>query len=149
MFVLRDGNPADVSESLCLKSAETPNANVGSSQSGPSAVLCTDDHTYQLRQVQSSNSVFILQPSETFLGDNLVPTPSLSAIAQCTATLELMSSDTAASFAIVSRLLKKSLPSYRGVDTDVGSVTNTTFSSRNVQSQTAWTWNVDHVPRHV
>lgn len=138
-----------MSESLWLKSAETSNANVGSSQSSPSAVLCTDDHTYQLRQVQSSNSVFILQPSENVLGDNLIPTPSLSAVAQCTATLELMPSDTAASFALVSQLLKKSLPSYKGIDTDVGLGTNTTFPSRNVQSQTAWTWNVDHVPRHV
>lgn len=92
-------------------------------------MLCTDDHTYQLRQVQSSNSIFILQPSESILGDDHIPTPSLLAIAQCTATLELIPSDTAASIAMASRLLKKSLPLYKGIDTELGLGVDTTFSS--------------------
>ena len=117
-------------ESLWLKSAESASANVDSNQPSPSAVLCTNDHTYQLRQVQSSNSVFILQPSESRCGGNEIPAPSLSAIAQCTATLELIPSDTATSLAMVSRILKKSLPPYKGIDTDVGLGTNTTFSSK-------------------
>lgn len=119
-----------MSESLWLKSAESPSANVDSKQPNPSAVLCTDDHTYQLRQVQSSNSVFMLQPSESRRDDDEVPSPSLLAIAQCTATLELIPSDNVASSAMASRLLKKSLPSYRGIDTDVGLGTDTTFSSK-------------------
>ena len=119
-----------MSESLWLKSAESPSANVDSKQPSPSAVLCTDDHTYQLRQVQSSNSVFMLQPSENRRNEDEVPSPSLLAIAQCTATLELILSDNVASSAMVSRLLKKTLPSYRGIDTDVGLGTNTTFSSK-------------------
>lgn len=122
-------NLADMPESLWLKSAESPNVNNDSKQPSPSAVLCTDDHTFQLRQVQSSNSVFILQPSESLHGDEL-PSPSLSAIAQCTATLELIPSDKVASFAMAARLLKRSLPSYRGLDTDVGLGTNTTISSK-------------------
>ncbi len=120
---------ADMSESLWLKSAEDPSAHT-SNQPGPSAVLCTNDHTYQLRQVQSSNSVFVLQPSESRRGGNEIPAPSLSAIAQCTATLELIPSDAATSFLMTSRLLKKSLPPYKGIDTDVGLGTNTTFSSK-------------------
>lgn len=118
-----------MSESLWLKSAENPTANTDSQESGSNAVLCTNEHTYQLRQVQSSNSVFILQPSETSRGDNQILTQSLFAIAQCTTTLELIPLDTVASSAMVSRLLKKSLPSYKGTDTDVGLGTNTTFSS--------------------
>ena len=123
-------NTADTSESLWLKSAESPSADVDSKQSRPNAVLCTDDSTYQLRQVQSSNSILILQPSESRGSDNEIPSPSLSAIAQCTATLELIASDTAASVALISRLLRQSLPLYNGIDTDVELETNTTFSSR-------------------
>ena len=127
---LQDKYSADMSESLWLKSAEDPSAYIDSNQPGPSAVLCTNDHTYQLRQVQSSNSVFVLQPSESRCGGNEIPTPSLLAVAQCTATLELIPSDAATSFVMVSRLLKKSLPPYKGIDTDVGLGTNTTFSSK-------------------
>ncbi|CAD6580795.1 MAG: hypothetical protein ASARMPREDX12_000268 [Alectoria sarmentosa] len=119
-----------MSESLWLKSAETPTTNLDSKQSGSSTVLCTNDHTYQLRQVQSSNSIFILLPSESVLEDNQTTTPSLSAIAQCTATLELIPSDPAASFAMASHLLKESLPSYKGTDTDVGLGTHITFSRK-------------------
>ena len=116
-------------ESLWLKSAESPNAH-HSEQSGPSAVLCTDDRTYQLRQVQSSNSVFILQPSESSRGNDRIPSQSLLAIAQCTSTLELIPSDAAASFALTSQLLKKTLPSYNGADTDIESAIDTTLLSK-------------------
>ena len=127
-----------MSESLWLKSAESPSASIDSKQPSPSAVLCTDDHTYQLRQVQSSNSVFILQPSKSRRGDDEIPSPSLSAIAQCTATLELILSDNVASFAMVSRLLNESLPSYRGIDTDVGLGTHTTFASKKGAPLDTW-----------
>lgn len=119
-----------MSESLWLKSAETPSDNVDFKQPGPSAVLCTNDHTYQLRQVQSSNSVYIVQPSETRRGDSEALSPGLSAIAQCTATLELIPSNTAASFAMISQLLKRSLPSYRGTETELELGANTTLSSK-------------------
>lgn len=104
--------------SLWLKSAGFPNAYNDSQQ--PNAVLCTDNRTFQLRQVQSSNSVFILQPSEKSCGDNQSPTQSLSAIAQCTSTLELVPLDTAASFATISQLLKNTLRAYKGPDMDIG-----------------------------
>ena len=127
-----------MSESLWLKSAESPSANVDSKQPSPSAVVCTNDHTYQLRQVQSSNSVFILQPSQSRCGEDEILSPSLLAIAQCTATLELILLDNVASSAMTSRFLKKSLPSYRGIDTDVGLGTNTTFSGKKVAARDAW-----------
>ena len=118
-----------MTESLWLKSAESPNAH-NSEQPIPSAVLCTDDRTYQLRQVQSSNSVFILQPSESSRGNDSIPSQSLLAIAQCTSTLELIPSDTAASFALASQLLRKTLRSYKGADTDIESAIDTTLSSK-------------------
>ena len=60
------------------------------SQTTANAVLCTDNQTYQVRQVQSSNSIFILQPSECSFEADAVINQGLSAIAQCTATLELI-----------------------------------------------------------
>lgn len=124
-----------MSESLWLKSAESSNVNDEPKQPSPSAVLCTDDHTYQLRQVQSSNSVYILQPSESGRGDDILSSQSLLAIAQCTSTLELIPSDTAASFALVSQLLRTSLPSYKGTDTDVELGTDTSLPSKRAVAQ--------------
>lgn len=56
------------------------------------AVVCTDTQTFNVRQVQSSNSVFILQPSgnDPSLDDSFTREPDIAAIAQCTSTLELM-----------------------------------------------------------
>ena len=110
--------PANMSESLWLKSAESTNAYNDSQQPGQNAVLCTNNRTFQIRQVQSSNSVFILQPSGNYPGDNQVPAQSLSAIGQCTSTLELVPLDTAASSATISQLLKNRLRPYNGPDTD-------------------------------
>ena len=76
-------------ESFFLKSSAP---SVESRQQTSTAVLCTNNETYNIRQVHSSNSVFVLQPSETQdSGDaNSIPVDSLSAIARCTATLELI-----------------------------------------------------------
>ena len=127
---LRDSQDADMFESLWLKSADSPNANHNLKQASPSAVLCTDHLTFQLRQVQSSNSVFILRPTESHGTENGIPLPSVSAIAQCTSTLELIPSDTAASSAMLSRLLRDSLPLYNGTETDVELGTNNVSSSK-------------------
>lgn len=52
-------------------------------------VLCSDDQTFQVRQVHSSNSVFIIQPScITSQNHGLDYSDSLTAIAKCEATLE-------------------------------------------------------------
>ena len=63
-----------------------------SQQSPAYAVLCTDDQTFQVRQVQSSNSVFVLQSMEKPLpsGGTNLPMTSLCAIAQCPSLLELV-----------------------------------------------------------
>lgn len=96
----------DVLESLSVKSA------AGSSdgrQLDINAVLCTDSQTFHIRQIHSSNSVFVAQPSEAQNSDvsNLVSNPSLCVIAQCTATLELLpSSDSVISY------LQKTVPEY-------------------------------------
>ena len=195
-------------ESLWLKSADSSSAHHFEHIS-PSAVLCTDDRTYQLRQVQSSNSLYILQPSESsrgndeqlpsdeqFLKENLhylheyekvaqsglsqadqkrkyldimakemktmetmgwkrmidrIRSQGLLAIAQCTSTLELNASDTAASSALALQILKKTLPPYRGADTDIGSGIDTTLSSKRKRTErsNAMTSDVEHVSREV
>jgi sister chromatid cohesion protein DCC1 len=60
------------------------------------AVLCTDAKTFLLRQVQSSNSVHILQPSDQVGVDGLSTVRGATAIAQCGTIVELApSSDSA------------------------------------------------------
>jgi sister chromatid cohesion protein DCC1 len=51
-------------------------------------VLCTENKTFQIRQVQTSNSLYIVQPVETE-DENGVSTMGICAIATCPATLEL------------------------------------------------------------
>lgn len=59
------------------------------------AVLCSDEKTYQLRQQQTSNSLFIVKPRSTTLEDG-TPAEGISVIASCGATLELtLSKDSA------------------------------------------------------
>ncbi|MCJ1282920.1 hypothetical protein MMC26_002246 [Xylographa opegraphella] len=75
---------------LYLKS-EQPNSGAASAPT-PTAVICTHDHTFEVRQVQSSNILYILQPSSNGL-DNGIDSSSLSgvtAIGQCKALLELV-----------------------------------------------------------
>lgn len=103
-------NPADMLESLTLKST-VPNSIEDSTQNPPSVVLCTDNQTYQVRQVQSSNSVFVLKASETVSDADAIPSPSISAIAKCTATLELIPATPSAA-----HFLRTSIPIYRGAE---------------------------------
>ena len=58
------------------------------------AVLCTHDRTFHIRQVHSSNSIFLLRPSQPISEseDGSTPLEAVSAIAQPTATLELIPS---------------------------------------------------------
>lgn len=91
-------------ESLLLKSAEQD-----ASQESAHVVLCTDNITYQLRQVQSSNSIFVLQPTQTqmTLPESSCPVTSISAIAKCSDTLELLTATSSAS-----NVLRQALPVY-------------------------------------
>lgn len=76
--------------SLLLKSAASENGNGLNPQNH--AVVCTDTQTFNVRQVQSSNSVFVLHPSVTDLlpDDTSTPDASVAAIGQCSSTLELV-----------------------------------------------------------
>ena len=95
---------------LSIKSQAVSSAS-GTATSTPAyAVLCTPTRTFQLRQVQTSNSVFITQ-AEPHANADAISQPRISAIASCTATLELHPSS---SFAIAS--LKQMLPLYDMID---------------------------------
>lgn len=75
--------------SLLLKSAASDTGSGLNPQNH--AVLCTDAQTFNVRQVQSSNSVFILHTSVDLLHDDpCTPDANVAAIAQCTSTLELI-----------------------------------------------------------
>lgn len=124
--LLRSGNPprsaaglegicdrnADHEESLFLKSVPSPSHSATTLSASGNAVLCTNDQTYQLRQVHSSNSVFVLQPSHTSLNDGEdagLPMASVQAVAQCATTLELKPSTRSRD-----DFLKGLLPQYTG-----------------------------------
>ncbi|KAK0253288.1 hypothetical protein LTR91_009730 [Friedmanniomyces endolithicus] len=78
------------------------------------AVICTPNKTYNIRQVNTSNSVYICQPtSHNDDDDDENPQPGLQAIAQSSWTLEL--SSTASPSAVP--YLKAALPTYSSTGT--------------------------------
>ncbi|KAF2451334.1 hypothetical protein P171DRAFT_492622 [Karstenula rhodostoma CBS 690.94] len=79
---------------LSIKSLPPPASNRPSAQPAY-AVLCTPSKSFHIRQVQTSNSVFVTQPTLDAHGND-VPTPTTCAIAACTATLELHPVDASA-----------------------------------------------------
>jgi len=75
------------------------------------AVLCTNSKTFLLRQVQTSNSVHILQPSIQVGVDGLSTVGSATAIAQCGTIVELAPSSGSAH-----NILKDLLPQWSPSD---------------------------------
>lgn len=103
---------------LSIKS-QAPSAAAGSPHATPAyAVLCTPNRSFQLRQVQTSNSLFVTQPALESHGND-IPIPSTCAIASCTATLELHPA-TASAVA----LLREVLPVYDIVAGDIDASSN-------------------------
>ncbi|KAI9794408.1 MAG: hypothetical protein M1816_005478 [Peltula sp. TS41687] len=86
--------PPDILESLGTGHTATlkiksnlPSAkNTGDSSSSSHAVLCTERQTFHLRQVQSSNSILLLKPTQA---PSTTDKPALSIIACPKSTLEL------------------------------------------------------------
>ncbi|KZF19356.1 sister chromatid cohesion protein-like protein Dcc1 [Xylona heveae TC161] len=75
-----------------VTSADPPVLRIKSSESAPAhAVLCTDNLAYQIRQVQSSNSIFLTKPAKDNHSNDAASSldSHLSAIATCKSTLEL------------------------------------------------------------
>nr|POE51771.1 sister chromatid cohesion protein dcc1 [Quercus suber] len=79
--------------------------------SDSNAVLCTPDKTFNLRQVNHSNSVFVTKPSRSQQSEaNDSSQPALEAVAQSTFTLEL----TAAKDVPAHAYLQSALPVHSG-----------------------------------
>ncbi len=78
-------------------------------------VLCTDEETFSVRQVQSSNSVFLIQPPDNTLpsNDDSMDKGNVRAIAQCTSTLELIPT-----LAMGASVLRQFLPIFRSSAAD-------------------------------
>lgn len=85
------------------------------------AVLCTPDKTFHLRQVQTSNSLFVTQPQylDSHGNEDDIPAAATCAIASCPTTLELHPSDASAV-----ALLHEALPVYDIVAGDVDATRN-------------------------
>ncbi|KAF2473781.1 sister chromatid cohesion protein-like protein Dcc1 [Lindgomyces ingoldianus] len=73
---------------LSIKSQAASGASGTPSAKPAYAVLCTPTSSFQLRQVQTSNSLFVTQATLEAHG-NEIPAPTICAIASCAATLEL------------------------------------------------------------
>ncbi|KAL1798673.1 hypothetical protein ACET3X_002710 [Alternaria dauci] len=103
---------------LSIKSHAQSAASATSNAKPAYAVLCTPNKSFQLRQVQTSNSLFLTQPALEARG-NEIPTPATRAIALCTATLEAHTSTASAA-----ALLREVLPVYDIVAGDVDATSN-------------------------
>ncbi|KZM23967.1 uncharacterized protein EKO05_0009267 [Ascochyta rabiei] len=90
--------PSDVA--ALLDAPNPPRLSIKSSAAAPGtpayAVLCTPNKTFHLRQVQTSNSLFVTQPQSLDSHGNHIPLLATCAIASCPATLELHPSDASA-----------------------------------------------------
>ena len=86
-------------------------------------MLCSPNATFPLRSVQTSNSLFVVQPvPETIRQDDLIPNLAIQAIATCSVTLELSkSTESAAPY------LRKALPSYDSRDLNATKAVKTSF----------------------
>ncbi|KAF2734936.1 sister chromatid cohesion protein-like protein Dcc1 [Polyplosphaeria fusca] len=105
-------------ELLALLDAPDPPLLSMKSQAPSSAkpayvVLCTPTSTFQLRQVQTSNTVLITQPTLE-AHDSDIPVPTTRAMATCTTTLELHPAD-----GTPIESLTELLPLYHIVDDEV------------------------------
>ncbi|XPS76731.1 hypothetical protein M3J09_008778 [Ascochyta lentis] len=92
--------PSAVAALLDAPNSNSPRLSIKSSAALPGrpayAVLCTPNETFHLRQVQTSNSLFVTQPRSLDSHGNDIPIPATCAIASCPATLELLPSDASA-----------------------------------------------------
>ncbi|KAF2816171.1 uncharacterized protein BDZ99DRAFT_458061 [Mytilinidion resinicola] len=113
ILALIDSPNASNAPILSVKSQAPPTTSSAPSSKPAYAVLCTPTQTYQLRQVQTSNSVFVTKCVLTSHGDSM-PVPGVSAIATCPTTLEL---HPVAGTAIP--YLKEALPLYDMADDDM------------------------------
>ena len=104
--------------SLQIKSESA--ISTSKNQAAPHAVLCTQDHTFQLRQVQSSNTLYVLQASESKAGEG----SELAAIAQCGGLLELIPHT-----ADVLHYLRKAIPVYNDLEDSSSPTDGTSVSS--------------------
>ncbi|KAF1927871.1 uncharacterized protein M421DRAFT_5547 [Didymella exigua CBS 183.55] len=113
--------PADVA--ALLDAPNPPRLSIKSSAAANDrpayAVLCTPNKTFHLRQVQTSNSLFVTQPQQLDAHGNDIPLAATCAIALCPATLELQPSDASAV-----ALLHEVLPVYDIVAGDVDATGN-------------------------
>lgn len=78
----------------------------------PLAVLCTPDKTYEIKQVQTSNTVLILRQSPAKAGDIESVSSGLEAFASCASTIELHAFKHTSKSQSALQHLRESLPTY-------------------------------------
>lgn len=108
---------ANLRDSLHLKSTD----GTGNTPSSSNAVLCTPDKTYEIRQVSTSNTVFVTRPVAT--SEDVFSSPGLEAIAQPGSTLEVFPAKNVSAIPYI----VAALPSY----TSTGHYTSSDAISKN------------------
>lgn len=78
--------------------------NIDGTATDANAVLCTPDKTYEIRQVNTSNSVYVTQPALTG-DDGGGAKNALEAIAKCDSTLELTPAPTRSAASLIKAVL--------------------------------------------
>ena len=108
-----------------MKSAATP--STVTNDTPRNAVLCSANQTFEVRQVQSSNTLYILEtPQSDAVVEYSAPLePEVSAIGQCKALLELVPVATEPI-----AFLKQALPTYRGHETNWNLANSSTGANR-------------------
>ena len=86
-------------------------------------MLCTTDKTFPIRSVQTSNSLFVVQPAVGHNGEeDAISSSGIKAIASCSVTLELSKSAESAL-----PYLRNLLPVYSSRDLDASAAVKGTF----------------------
>ncbi|KAI9670419.1 MAG: hypothetical protein M1829_004742 [Trizodia sp. TS-e1964] len=105
---------------LTLKSASPGPSPPGGNTSQPHAVLCTENKTFEVRQVQSSNSIYLLSPTSYASPPRETLTDSaLSIVGTSQATLELVPVTLSAI-----PFLTQAIPTYSGAADGDGDLEN-------------------------
>ena len=92
-----------------MKSVNISTAQESSGFTGRSAVLCTEGQTFQFRQTQTSNTLYVTQAHLNGKSHTSSTPAEISSIALCNAVLELIPSDESAS-----SYLRNNLDIYNG-----------------------------------
>lgn len=100
--------------------SSSPVPSAGALVPGGHVVLCTQSKTYELRQVQTSNTVLVLRPQKAPLDDDGVSRKGVQAFATCSSTLEVLCMQATEKTKWPAQWLQELLPVWSGASSVAG-----------------------------